>query len=128
MRGYLFLLPALLLIGAACDSPTPLDIAATRDIQRDVVPGTGDPAIDALLQTFNNEVVACANNSELDYQTASRLALISAILRFTPTPEQKLDALVQALLLQIENARKRGTITESCAATLTATLNQIAGS
>lgn len=118
--------PALLVTAlAACDSIHPTEVTRLDSPEFAQVPGTGDPAIDALLQTFNNEVVACAQNGELDRQTASRFALIAAILRFTPTPEQKLEALVKALLIQIEHAKTRGTISTGCAATLTGILGQI---
>lgn len=124
MRRYL----AVVLFGvglAGCDSAGPLETEQTLEVQAGLVPGTGNPAIDALLQSFNNEVVACATNGELDSRTASTLALLTSILRFTPTPEQKLDALVGALLIQIENAQRKGGVSPGCAESLTAILQSI---
>ena len=122
-------LPALLVLGvlAGCTEAPPFDIQAetTTTPQLAAVPGTGNPAIDQQLQAFNNEVVRCANAGELDRQRASQFALLTSILRFTPTPPQKLDALTGALLLQIEHARTRGDVSESCAASLTGMLEDI---
>ena len=126
MRRFLPAAALLFILLAGCDSIQPTEVPTHVDAPEFAqVPGTGDPAIDALLQTFNNEVVACAQNGELERQTASRFALITAILRFTPTPDQKLEALVKALLIQIEHAKTQGTISTGCAAMLTGILGQI---
>lgn len=100
------------------EPPTPV-------VQRDAVPGTGNPAIDEQLVVLNNQVVACATNGELDYQTASRIALLTSILRFTPSPDEKTMALLQAIELQLQHSQNKDNVSTQCFTQLNATIDGI---
>jgi hypothetical protein len=114
------------LAAAACSDVSPAEPITAAAFA--AVPGTGDPAVDAGLETLNNQVVGCAVTGNLDEQRASRLALLISILRFTPSESSsKTEALLGAIALQIENAQRQGDISPACYAQLTGTIESIEG-
>jgi hypothetical protein len=121
---------ALVLVGSlapvACSDATPSEPVSSASF--DVVPGTGNPAVDAELQNLNNEVVGCAVTNNLDYDRASHIALLTSVLRFSPSgSDNKTEALLGAIAIQIENAQRRGEISPACYAQLTSRLDTIQG-
>jgi hypothetical protein len=118
------LVAALATVG--CSDATPFEPASSTSF--DVVPGTGNPAVDAELQNFNNEVVGCAVTDNLDFDSASHIALLTSVLRFSPSgSDNKTEALLGAIANQIENAQRKGEISPACYAQLTSRLDTIQG-
>jgi hypothetical protein len=112
------------LAAAACSDATPSEPLPTPSYAP--VPGTGNPAVDAALATLNNQVVGCALSGNLDHQRASHLALLIAILRFTPGgSSNKTEALLRAITLQIQHAQRKDEISPACVAQLTGTIESI---
>jgi hypothetical protein len=114
---------------AACSDATPAEpLSAPATVSLAAVPGTGNPAVDSELATLNNQVVGCAITGNLDPDSASRIALLTAILRFTPSgSDNKTEALLGAIAQQIENAQRKGEISPACYAQLTSTIGSIEG-
>ena len=119
---------ALALAGCSDQSPLEPPLESPPPVVQHVLqPGTGNPAIDEQLVVLNNQVVACATNGELDYRTASTIALFTAILRFTPSSESsaKVTALLQARTLQLEHAARKDNVSSQCFTQLNATIDGI---
>jgi hypothetical protein len=115
-RFYSLIVPVLALTLAGCKD----DGSVSPQYQ---APAAFDIILDdSQLQDLNNQIVACAQSNELDSQTASRLALIVSILRFTPMNDAKTEALLQALQLQVEHANG---ISAACQSQLNGTLESL---
>jgi len=109
----------------ACSDVTPSEPVAGAFA---VVPGTGSPAVDTELATLSNQVVGCAVTGNLDYDHASRMALLISTLRFSPGgSSNKTVALLGAIVQQIENAQRKDQISPACYAQLTGTIASIEG-
>ena len=122
-----FLILGVALMPVACSDVTPSEPVASAPALA-VVPGTGNPAVDAALTNLNNQLVGCAVTGNLDYDRASRIALLVSILRFTPSgSSNKTLALLSAIAQQIENAQRQGEISPACYAQLTGTTQSIQG-
>ena len=114
---------AVCLLLAGCSEAPPTEPAVSRSAA--MVPGTGNPTIDAQLEDLYDQTVACATRGEMDRVTASRAALLAVMLRNTPTNDAKLHGVLQAFLIQIEHARRQGKVSEACATQLTNSANDI---
>ena len=115
------------LVGAvvpiACSDVMPSEPLTVPMFASKPTPGTGNPAADAQLQNFNNQVVVCANTNQLEPKRASHMALLTSVVRFTPGSNgNKASAIVGALGNQIDQAERKDEISPACAAQLRATL------